>query len=78
MWGRGGADAGFRLGEQLSDCNSLSGLNSLTNWVLNIYSYLMRPSNNILFNIKNKNKIKLKVINNQVDDENFLLRNFIF
>jgi hypothetical protein len=30
-----GADPGFWLGGQLSDCNDLSGSNSLTNRVLN-------------------------------------------
>jgi hypothetical protein len=29
------ADVGFWSGEQLSDCNSLSGSNPLTNWILN-------------------------------------------
>jgi hypothetical protein len=32
----------------------------------------------MLLHIKNNNKIKLKVVNNQVDDESFSLRNFIF
>jgi hypothetical protein len=34
--------------------------------------------NDIFLHIKNNNKIKLKVINNQVDDEKFLIQNFIF
>jgi hypothetical protein len=62
-----GADVGFRLSGQLSDCNSLSGSNSLTNRILNknnnnlIYSYLIKNyQNNILLHIKNNNKIKLK------------------
>jgi hypothetical protein len=64
-------------GEQLLDCNNLSGSNSLTNRILNkdnnnlyIYSYLIKnyQDNNILY-MKNNNKIKLKIIDNQVDEK---------
>jgi hypothetical protein len=34
--------------------------------------------NNIFLHMKNNTKIKLKVINNQVDDESFSLRNITF
>jgi hypothetical protein len=41
-------------------------------------SKLLQTNNNDILYIKNNNKIKPKIIDNQVDEENFHLHNFIF